>query len=79
MKIVYFVMATIHSFKLISLHLFKTFKIPTCDELKERLAMFMSMYNEAVRGAHMDLVFFKDAMVHLMKVWTRKVLIVLDS
>ena len=42
--------------------------IPSLPELKDRLLMYMESYNEAVRGANMDLVFFKDAMVHLVKV-----------
>ncbi|KAM6444422.1 dynein axonemal heavy chain 5-like [Rhynochetos jubatus] len=42
--------------------------IPSLDYLAERLQMFMQQYNEAIRGSKMDLVFFKDAIIHLIKI-----------
>lgn len=43
-------------------------QVPTLDFLNEKLGQYMAMYNDTVRGANLDLVFFKDAMTHLVKV-----------
>lgn len=37
-------------------------------ELPERLKSYQEQYNENVRGSAMDLVFFKDAAVHLIRI-----------
>ena len=42
--------------------------IASFEQLETRLIFFMEQYNESIRGAPIDLVFFKDAMTHLVKV-----------
>ncbi|KAF6778513.1 hypothetical protein AHF37_02405 [Paragonimus kellicotti] len=42
--------------------------IRNLGQLHDRLNTFMQAYNESVRGAKLDLVFFKDAMTHLAKI-----------
>ncbi|GLD72672.1 dynein heavy chain 5, axonemal isoform X1, partial [Lates japonicus] len=41
--------------------------IESFESLKDRLNMFLSHYNESIRGTGMDMVFFQDAMIHLVK------------
>nr|XP_037867095.1 dynein heavy chain 8, axonemal isoform X2 [Bombyx mori] len=40
-------------------------ELPTWDFVLMKLGQFQEQFNDQVRGAHLDLVFFHDAMVHL--------------
>lgn len=44
------------------------FQVPTFEFLSEKLMMYQAQHNEVVRGSSLDLVFFTDAMTHLVKV-----------
>ncbi|NWX18802.1 DYH8 protein, partial [Aegotheles bennettii] len=43
-------------------------EIPSFEFLCEKLQMYQRQYNECIRGSFIDLVFFKDAMTHLIKI-----------
>ncbi|XP_057271369.1 dynein axonemal heavy chain 8 isoform X1 [Pezoporus wallicus] len=43
-------------------------KVPSFEFLFEKLQMYQRQYNEFIRGSSLDLVFFKDAMTHLVKI-----------
>uniref|UniRef100_A0A665W659 Dynein, axonemal, heavy chain 5 like n=1 Tax=Echeneis naucrates TaxID=173247 RepID=A0A665W659_ECHNA len=42
--------------------------VPNIEFLKEKLMMYQTQHNEIVRGSSLDLVFFTDAMTHLVKI-----------
>jgi len=42
--------------------------ISSWDLLQTKLINSMNKMNEEIRGSNMDLVFFKDAMIHLLRV-----------
>ncbi|XP_013102946.2 dynein axonemal heavy chain 8 [Stomoxys calcitrans] len=41
-------------------------EISSMEQVKDRVTWYMSQFNEYVRGFHMDMVFFHDALVHLI-------------
>ncbi|KAL2306085.1 hypothetical protein Nmel_003990 [Mimus melanotis] len=43
-------------------------EIPSYEFLCNKLRAYQSQYNENIRGSFLDLVFFKDAMTHLIKI-----------
>ncbi|XP_072136268.1 dynein axonemal heavy chain 8-like [Mobula birostris] len=42
--------------------------VPSYEFLTEKLKFYQAQHNEGVRSGYFDLVFFKDAMTHLMKI-----------
>ncbi|XP_026153434.1 dynein heavy chain 8, axonemal-like [Mastacembelus armatus] len=42
--------------------------VPSFEFLSEKLLMYQAQHNEIIRGSTLDLVFFKDAMTHLVKI-----------
>ncbi|XP_048203785.1 dynein axonemal heavy chain 8 isoform X1 [Perognathus longimembris pacificus] len=42
--------------------------IPSYEFLSEKLQFYQRQFNEFIRGTSLDLVFFKDAMTHLVKI-----------
>nr|XP_023422402.1 LOW QUALITY PROTEIN: dynein heavy chain 8, axonemal [Cavia porcellus] len=42
--------------------------IPSFEFLAEKLQFYQRQFNEVIRGTSLDLVFFKDAMTHLIKI-----------
>ncbi|KAI3374766.1 hypothetical protein L3Q82_021323, partial [Scortum barcoo] len=42
--------------------------VPNFEFLSEKLIMYQTQHNEVVRGSSLDLVFFTDAMTHLVKI-----------
>ncbi|XP_065591804.1 dynein axonemal heavy chain 8 [Cyrtonyx montezumae] len=43
-------------------------QIPSFEFLCEKLQMYQKQYNDCIRGSFLDLVFFKDAMTHIIKI-----------
>lgn len=41
-------------------------EIPNFEFVKKKVFFYMGQFNEYIRGFHMDMVFFKDALIHLM-------------
>ncbi|XP_027380865.1 dynein heavy chain 8, axonemal isoform X2 [Bos indicus x Bos taurus] len=42
--------------------------VPSFEFLSEKLQFYQRQFNEIIRGTSLDLVFFKDAMTHLIKI-----------
>nr|AAK60623.1 axonemal dynein heavy chain 8 long form [Mus musculus] len=42
--------------------------VPSFEFLSEKLQFYQRQFNEIIRGTSLDLVFFKDAMTHLVKI-----------
>ncbi|XP_034939850.1 dynein heavy chain 8, axonemal [Chelonus insularis] len=43
-------------------------EIPNFETVIGKVQQYMEQFNELIRGMHLDLVFFHDALVHLMKI-----------